>query len=293
MIKKIEHFWKGLSSDRSQISALPPQQYGDRFFNFVSGVTKSPEAAAQERAEAEAAKAAAAAMAATAEATEVNGAGGTDVPAMATTSGRDKGKETAQPGYNWPNTVRHRNARTSGDGDARNSDELSRMAVPSLVLGSPVSPSGGSSSSGVLGVDRRESVQQPCLPMVNEEAGEGSSAGSQGPASRPGSRSSSRRSFNDERPRTPAKDARFSHNNGSGSNGSHCVPGNGNLAYLKPDSADSGYGVSSDTRSRSGTVGTIGTVGSGRKVKTDMGRDSLDKALPPLPRVDGQREREP
>jgi 1-phosphatidylinositol-4-phosphate 5-kinase len=48
MIKKIEHFWKGLSSDRTQISALPPDQYGDRFYNFVEGVTMSQEAAQKE-----------------------------------------------------------------------------------------------------------------------------------------------------------------------------------------------------------------------------------------------------
>lgn len=49
MIKKIEHFWKGLSSDRTQISALPPDQYGDRFYNFVQGVTKSHEEAQREQ----------------------------------------------------------------------------------------------------------------------------------------------------------------------------------------------------------------------------------------------------
>ncbi|KAI0400726.1 hypothetical protein F4802DRAFT_472587 [Xylaria palmicola] len=49
MIKKIEHFWKGLSSDRTQISALPPQEYGDRFLQFMSGITMSPEEAAREQ----------------------------------------------------------------------------------------------------------------------------------------------------------------------------------------------------------------------------------------------------
>ncbi|OAA50526.1 phosphatidylinositol-4-phosphate 5-kinase its3 [Metarhizium rileyi] len=48
MIKKIEHFWKGLSHDRSQISALPPEQYGDRFYNFVEGITMSAEEARRE-----------------------------------------------------------------------------------------------------------------------------------------------------------------------------------------------------------------------------------------------------
>lgn len=49
MIKKIEHFWKGLSSDRTQISALPPDQYGDRFYNFVEGTTMSHEVAQMEQ----------------------------------------------------------------------------------------------------------------------------------------------------------------------------------------------------------------------------------------------------
>jgi 1-phosphatidylinositol-4-phosphate 5-kinase len=49
MIKKIEHFWKGLSSDRTQISALPPEEYGDRFLKFMSGITMSPEEAARDQ----------------------------------------------------------------------------------------------------------------------------------------------------------------------------------------------------------------------------------------------------
>ncbi|PHH59581.1 hypothetical protein CDD81_2846 [Ophiocordyceps australis] len=48
MIKKIEHFWKGLSHDRTQISALPPDEYGDRFYNFVEGITMSAEEARRE-----------------------------------------------------------------------------------------------------------------------------------------------------------------------------------------------------------------------------------------------------
>lgn len=48
MIKKIEHFWKGLSSDRTQISALPPEEYGDRFIEFMSGITLSQEEAARD-----------------------------------------------------------------------------------------------------------------------------------------------------------------------------------------------------------------------------------------------------
>ncbi|KAI0487004.1 hypothetical protein F4859DRAFT_323962 [Xylaria cf. heliscus] len=49
MIKKIEHFWKGLTGDRTQISALPPDEYGDRFIKFMSGITMSPEEAARDQ----------------------------------------------------------------------------------------------------------------------------------------------------------------------------------------------------------------------------------------------------
>lgn len=60
MIKKIEHFWKGLSSDRTQISALPPQEYGERFYHFIEGVAMSQEEAARKRLEQDEAEAAAA-----------------------------------------------------------------------------------------------------------------------------------------------------------------------------------------------------------------------------------------
>ncbi|ROT38370.1 SAICAR synthase-like protein [Sodiomyces alkalinus F11] len=49
MVKKIEHFLKGLTSDRTQISALPPDEYGDRFYRFVEGITMSREEAERER----------------------------------------------------------------------------------------------------------------------------------------------------------------------------------------------------------------------------------------------------
>lgn len=43
MLKRAEHFFKGFSSPRSQISAIPPVQYGERFLKFISGTTQSPE----------------------------------------------------------------------------------------------------------------------------------------------------------------------------------------------------------------------------------------------------------
>ncbi|KAL1601708.1 Phosphatidylinositol-4-phosphate 5-kinase [Paraconiothyrium brasiliense] len=51
LIKRIEHRWKGLMNEESQISAIPPERYGDRFLKFISSVTKTREAAEREKAE--------------------------------------------------------------------------------------------------------------------------------------------------------------------------------------------------------------------------------------------------
>ncbi|KAF2707414.1 SAICAR synthase-like protein [Pleomassaria siparia CBS 279.74] len=51
LIKRLEHFVKGLMNTESQISAIPPERYGDRFVKFISGVTKTKEAAEREQAE--------------------------------------------------------------------------------------------------------------------------------------------------------------------------------------------------------------------------------------------------
>jgi 1-phosphatidylinositol-4-phosphate 5-kinase len=45
MVKRLEHFFKGLSHDRNQISPVPPEGYGDRFINFIKGITMSKEEA--------------------------------------------------------------------------------------------------------------------------------------------------------------------------------------------------------------------------------------------------------
>jgi len=47
----MEHFFKGLTNEESQISAIPPERYGDRFIKFISGVTKTKEAAEREKVE--------------------------------------------------------------------------------------------------------------------------------------------------------------------------------------------------------------------------------------------------
>ncbi|KAJ5219856.1 hypothetical protein N7468_009060 [Penicillium chermesinum] len=48
-VKKLENFFKGLSNDRTQISPVPPESYGDRFINFIKGITMSKEEAERKR----------------------------------------------------------------------------------------------------------------------------------------------------------------------------------------------------------------------------------------------------
>ncbi|KAJ5780945.1 hypothetical protein N7457_006105 [Penicillium paradoxum] len=43
--KRLEHFFKGLSHDRTQISPIPPESYGERFISFIKGITMSKEEA--------------------------------------------------------------------------------------------------------------------------------------------------------------------------------------------------------------------------------------------------------
>ncbi|KAL5401435.1 hypothetical protein PMIN06_010912 [Paraphaeosphaeria minitans] len=50
LIKRIEHRFKGLMAEESQISAIPPERYGDRFLKFLSSITKTREAAEREKA---------------------------------------------------------------------------------------------------------------------------------------------------------------------------------------------------------------------------------------------------
>lgn len=46
MIKRIEHFLKSIGRNDAEISAVPPDRYGDRFIHFIAGNTMSKELAA-------------------------------------------------------------------------------------------------------------------------------------------------------------------------------------------------------------------------------------------------------
>lgn len=48
-VKRAEHLWKGLSNNKSQISPIPPEGYGDRFVKFITGITMTKEEVERER----------------------------------------------------------------------------------------------------------------------------------------------------------------------------------------------------------------------------------------------------
>ncbi|KAJ9145478.1 SAICAR synthase-like protein [Pleurostoma richardsiae] len=342
IIKKIEHFWKGLSHERSQISALPPDQYGERFINFISGITMSEEEARREAAEKDRAAAEAAAAA---EALEKEGhrKGSLSSARRRSSTSHAPPAPTHQPPAP-PGPLRSPEVEAT----LRKAEKVARKHpereddVPERVLcttatatgvmlpvttahGAPVAPggtlvpavNGTKHSSSTLSPapewERRESTNQPVLPVLDEEAAEVSSTRSGG-GSRisHASRFSSRTEGTEYRPLTPAKDgeefhAGFSnpnfspHNHSSNNNTPRRAPptppktasGHAASGLLKPDSADSGVGVGGNGggagagRMRSGSQASGVSLDKDGRVKGQVSRESLDKALPPLPRVDG------
>lgn len=48
-VKRAEHLWKGLVSDKHQISPIPPEEYGERFIQFITSITMTKEEAEREK----------------------------------------------------------------------------------------------------------------------------------------------------------------------------------------------------------------------------------------------------
>ncbi|KAK4192305.1 hypothetical protein QBC35DRAFT_246153 [Podospora australis] len=289
IIKKLEHFWKGLSSDRSQISALPPHEYGERFINFINGVTMSHEEALREAQARDAEMIAAAAA------------------------------EERQRVGSWSSSMRHRSSHAippvpthqpppppiasplsplspAAEETVRRAEEEARKteangfsedSVPDRTLRTTASapPKTHGPTSPPMG-ERRETT---ILPIV-EEAAESGSTGNRSGRSHISSTDDS-----DYRPLTPAKDG-IESQPGFGNpllreriRGDPGRPpptppktGHGYGSILKSDSVDSGYGV------LGGNGGLRSVSGSQKSLhgKSSLGRDSLDKALPPLPKLD-------
>ncbi|KAL2163527.1 hypothetical protein VTH06DRAFT_5585 [Thermothelomyces fergusii] len=283
IVKKIEHFWKGLSSDRSQISALPPQEYGERFINFISSMTMSREEASRAAQERDAALAA---------------ESGAPIPPVP-----NRGPPLP-PTSSPPNQARA--TQKTRDSEGAGTEEGVPERVLRTTVAAPPPNSAGMGKSGQNGApsvtERREAT---ILPVV-EEAVEGTSTGGR---SR-NSHVSSLATEGEVRPLTPAKDgdelaAGFAnpllrHRSGSRGSGSisarppptppktgHGYPGQG-----KPNGADSGYGIGSSNGSNGGPRSLEGSQ-KPLGMAQQPGRNSLDKALPPLPKRDKVPPEEP
>ncbi|KAI1476032.1 SAICAR synthase-like protein [Daldinia eschscholtzii] len=245
MIKKIEHFWKGLSSDRSQISALPPDEYGERFIKFMSGITMSPEEAAREERDREAAAAQAAAEMERTKQETLQAPGSSSAPPAPSYL------PPAPPGMRSPNSPEPNPVveKALKKATKKEKDLAKEEQVPERKITTALSPGARSNSHAVL-------------PVVEETT----EAGSVGGRSRGDSASGSR-------PYTPSITER---QDGFTTLGPHGIGGRGpptppKTSYLDPDHAYE------EEHKRSGGGGF-------RFLRSKISRESLGKALPPVPR---------
>ncbi|KAI0114246.1 SAICAR synthase-like protein [Hypoxylon sp. NC0597] len=249
VIKKIEHFWKGLSHDRSQISALPPDEYGDRFIKFMSGITMSPEEAARDAHDREAAAVLTSAEMERTKQDTLQAPGSSSAPpAPSYLPPAPPGMRS--PGSPEPNPVIEKALKKA---TKKEKDVAKEEQVPERKITTAVSPGSRANSHAVL-------------PVVEETA----EAGSVGGRSRDDSATGSR-------PYTPSPTER---QDGFTNLGPHGIGGKGpptppKTSYLEPDD---GY---AERRKRSNSSGGSGGL---RFLRKMISRESLDKALPPVPK---------
>jgi len=300
VIKKIEHFWKGLSSDRTQISALPPEQYGDRFLNFMTGITMSPEEAQREAEEKQNAEAVAAAERSKQRVPSWNSAGrkssSNNIPAAPTHEpppppGPGSGAISPQA----EETIR----RAEHIASKAEKHGYTEQGVPERVIKTTGTASGGIfpsiAAATAPSLVATDAANQAILPIV-EEPSEGSTNGEHDHSA---NRSGNATAGPNGRPVTPSRSGNPAISNMREPSRAPPTPpktsgsmaGNGSLfghgkRLTKPESADSGIGVHEMMgRARSGSqVSKYSDKGS---VRGQMSRESLDKALPPLPAVNG------
>ncbi|KAG9237881.1 hypothetical protein BJ875DRAFT_114781 [Amylocarpus encephaloides] len=218
-VKKLEHFWKGLSNDKKQISPISPEPYGERFINFIEGITKSPEEAARD--------------AQNAARSSIPHTNSNDMSDRRNTGSLDSShrRSNSQPMHraSTSNTTLHRNEKEAQKSERRGDDETHRPDP--RIISTKRSPS----------AERTSGLQGQTLPVV-EELGEASSTGGRSGHSREREENNA----NERRPLTPAKDGR-------------------------PLTPQKDYSPNRNSQGR----------------RSPLSRSSLDKELPPLPRVTG------
>ncbi|KAK8082707.1 Phosphatidylinositol 4-phosphate 5-kinase its3 [Apiospora saccharicola] len=258
VIKKIEHFWKGLSSDRTQISALPPEEYGERFIKFMEGVTMSSEEAERDALDRERAI-----MIAEAEAEEAAMGAGLEPQ---TSPPAPSYLPPAPPGLRSPRSPEPNPTleKASRKAFKKEKDVSKEQDVPERKI-----TTANNMGSNAIGKGNSHTV----LPVVEETAEAGSVSG----RSREENVSGGGRPFTPSAMDTPS----VTRPDGFTDLGPHGIGGRGpptppKSSYLNTSSGG-GYG-----RKRSGSgasaASSIGSIPRGR-----LSKDSLDKALPPLP----------
>ncbi|KAK2626233.1 hypothetical protein QTJ16_004495 [Diplocarpon rosae] len=177
-VKKLEHFFKGLSQDKKLISPISPEPYGNRFIDFIESVTKSPEEAVREAAETPLPTV-----------PHTNSNLSTNRNTTSTDSAKRRSESQHMSRSSNSNATVQRNERDASRGVRTGEDESHRPDP--RVITTARSPS----------VERSSGLQGQTLPVV-EEMGEASSTGGRSWNSRERDEAAD----GDYRPPTPAKD---------------------------------------------------------------------------------------
>lgn len=177
-VKKLEHLWKGLSHDKKLISPIRPEPYGDRFIQFIEGITKSPEEVTREKELLEVSRS-------SIPHTNSNPISNRNTTSLESDRRRSGSQHLQRTSLNSPTVQRNENEALKSE--KRGSDEGDRPEP--RTLGAIRSPS----------AERTNGLQGQTLPVV-EEMGEASSTGGRS------GHSPIRDSNGDRRPLTPAKD---------------------------------------------------------------------------------------
>ncbi|TVY83802.1 Phosphatidylinositol 4-phosphate 5-kinase its3 [Lachnellula suecica] len=167
-VKKLEHLWKGFSHDKKLISPIRPEPYGERFIEFIEGITKSPEEAAREAQEA---------PRNSLPHTNSNPISNRNTTSIDSARRRSGSHPIQRTSMNNATVTRNENDALKGEKNGEESDKPEPRTIG--VVRSP-------------SAERTNGLQGQTLPVV-EELGEASSTGGRSGHSR-------------ERPMTPAKD---------------------------------------------------------------------------------------
>ncbi|KAF2278530.1 SAICAR synthase-like protein [Westerdykella ornata] len=206
-IKRLEHFFKGLTNTESQISAIPPERYGERFIKFISGVTMTREAAEREK-QKEAAEAATDTQTSGVHVTDQDGALTEKVMEKAETQAERSRQRGASEEDVPDRSMRVVRSPSAERGELGTTLPVVEEAAESSSTGGR----SGRSTETSLHPDRVSSNEQNGKPVEPASVSHSSEHPHQRRPPTP-PKDSSTEDSSDRRPPTPAKDARYSISN--------------------------------------------------------------------------------